>query len=558
MRRIPADVWLILAACVGAWGLFVSLGRLWPLVPGDLHVPPARLRALSARFLATQGVSVTGYDYATDLNVDDYSLRDVNHRFGQAQTRRWITADVPLVRYTVLFKRQGDPREIFVSISAATGRVVEWRRDTQTDDPAIGQVNLSNATKIAAAARDAVDLNKQRFPPWKQVGYSERAENSAHLNRLFSFERLLSPSPELRERASVKIEGGQVVSVYRSLLPFPPAVREYNSRATGVALQTVGEILLGLAVMGAFLVFLVRLRAGDVRLRPATLTSGLVFVCTLVASLLQGKSVFAEWNPLWPRPVSLLRTVVSIAQSNLWTIVALLAVVAAGDALDRESGANRGATFWKLTRGRIFDRDVGAASGRGFLLGLIAGGVLAGGVWAVSRLAPVEIALQPQGFFLAILNSPLPGLDSLLYFLHVALLEEMGYRFFAGTWLLRYTRRPLLAVVLPAVVYGLTHTTLSFLPPAEPFWGRALVMTLVGCVWGVAFLRYDALTVVISHLTCDLFIFNWPRLASGDPWLIASAALTVLVPLVPALGLLGRIVPPPHPPFPRAEGAGGQ
>ena len=96
------------------------------------------------------------------------------------------------------------------------------------------------------------------------------------------------------------------------------------------------------------------------------------------------------------------------------------------------------------------------------------------------------------------------------------------------------------------MVYGLTHTTLGFLPPAEPFWGRALVMTLVGCVWGWAFFRYDALTVVLSHLTCDLFIFSWPRLASGEPALIAGAIVTVALPLVPAViaaarGARGRL-----------------
>jgi hypothetical protein len=83
-------------------------------------------------------------------------------------------------------------------------------------------------------------------------------------------------------------------------------------------------------------------------------------------------------------------------------------------------------------------------------------------------------------------------------------------------------------------VYGLTHTGLSFLPPAEPFWGRAVVMTLVGCVWGWAFLRYDALTVVTSHLTADLFIFNWPRLASAHPDVRLAALATVAAPLAPA------------------------
>jgi membrane protease YdiL (CAAX protease family) len=93
-------------------------------------------------------------------------------------------------------------------------------------------------------------------------------------------------------------------------------------------------------------------------------------------------------------------------------------------------------------------------------------------------------------------------------------------------------------VVLPAIMYGLTHTRMDFLPPAEPLWARALVLTLVGCVWGWAFLRYDALTVVLSHFTADLFIFNWPRMASGDPRLVAISTLTVCVPLIPAVGRL--------------------
>jgi hypothetical protein len=60
-------------------------------------------------------------------------------------------------------------------------------------------------------------------------------------------------------------------------------------------------------------------------------------------------------------------------------------------------------------------------------------------------------------------------------------------------------------------------------------------MTAVGCVWGWAFLRYDALTVVASHLTSDLFIFNWPRLASEHLDVRAAAMATVAAPLLPAV-----------------------
>ena len=43
----------------------------------------------------------------------------------------------------------------------------------------------------------------------------------------------------------------------------------------------------------------------------------------------------------------------------------------------------------------------------------------------------------------------------------------------------------------------------------------------------------DARTVVLSHLTCDLFIFNWPSLAGGGSGAFA-AAIAISVPLWPA------------------------
>ena len=172
---------------------------------------------------------------------------------------------------------------------------------------------------------------------------------------------------------------------------------------------------------------------------------------------------------------------------------------------------------------------------------------------ALRAFAGARVPIQPQGFFFFALNSDVPALSTLLYFLMVALAEELGYRFFAGSWLLATLRgrrlAGLAAVVVPALIYGTTHTGLGFLPPEDPFWGRALVFTLVGCVWGWAFLRFDALTVVLSHWTADLFIFNWPRLASGDPALVATAVATIGVPLAPAalwagrrlLGRIGRV-----------------
>jgi hypothetical protein len=317
-----------------------------------------------------------------------------------------------------------------------------------------------------------------------------------------------------------------------------PAAGERAARARAApvsALETIGFALLGVGALGALAVFLLRLRAGAVHLARAAYWSAIVFSCAFLTNAFASYDLLATWDPLWPRWIATLVRLGTLSQALTWMFVVLFALIAAGDALDREAGAGRGDTLWLLGRGHVADARVGAASARGFAIGLLCGGVLTAAVLALTALPGGFAQLQPRGFFFYALNSSAPSVATLLFFTNIALLEELGYRYFAGPWLLAATGRRWIAIVAPAVVYGLTHTGLDFLPPAEPFWGRAVVMTLVGCVWGWALLRYDALTVVVSHLTSDLFIFNWPRLASAHESVRIAALATVAMPLVPAL-----------------------
>ena len=542
----PRDRWLLPLAVVAGLVFVSSLGRLWPLADADLTVPRDRLASSAREALASKGFELSGYTAATALSVDDSALEYVERAFGRARAQAHISEGMPLVTYTVLFRKRGEPDSLSATLDYH-GRLVGWSKEMQEDEP--GAEATIDAARALAHAELAEGLGLD-VAAWREAGVATR-DRPARVDRVFTFERFVSEAPELRERAFVVVGGDRVVAASRSAVVPGPAAREARAReAAPQALWYVGLILLSAAVVGAFTVFLVRLRAGSVRLAPAAFWSTVVFVCAFGTHFLQDYSLLAAWDPLWPRWISALRYLVITSQEQVWTFIVLLAVVAAGDELDRRAGANRGETLWLVGRGRLTDPRVGRSVWRGFLVGLLCGATLALSALAVAELAGGRIAIQPRGFFFYALNSSAPAVSTLLFFTNVALLEELGYRFFSGTWLLAVTRRPWVAVVAPAVVYGLTHTTLDFLPPAEPFWARAVVMTLVGCVWGWAFLRYDALTVVVSHLMADLFIFSWPRLASGDAWLTTIAVLTIAAPLALALPSLARA--PGRPPEPAA------
>jgi len=552
-----SDLVLAAVAVVAGVLFFSHLGDLWPLAHFDVTADRGAIEATARRGLAERGLDVAGFRSACRLVVDRRALDYLDRTFGRERTQELIAAGLPVYSDEVHFKRRGDPDRLWAVVDPAHG-LTGWGRTLQEDAP--------GPTLTTDEARALVHL-----PPgqWKPRGAAEEA-HPERVDHQFVYERQVSERPELRERLTVIVGGDRVTTVDRSVV-VPDAARraERVRRAPVAALQAFGFLALGVAVVIAFAVFLTRLRAGVARLGPPVVWASLVGVCFVATQALQGASLLLAWDPLWPRWVSTLQVLgIAAAEGGVITLF-LLVVISAGDALDRfpspgripggapgripggipggiQSGlpagpagsARRGASLWLAGRGRLADPAVGLASARGFLVGVCCGGVMTATLLALQTFAGARVPIQPQGFFFFALNSDVPALSTLLYFLMVALAEELGYRFFAGSWLLATFRgrrfAALAAVVVPAVIYGTTHTGLTFLPPEDPFWGRALVFTLVGCVWGWAFLRYDALTVVLSHWTADLFIFNWPRLASGEPALVATAVATIAVPLVPA------------------------
>jgi hypothetical protein len=524
-----SDLGLLAAAIAGGLLFFASLDDLWPLAETRLLVPPAALEDEARSLLAARGEDLAGYRAATSLDVDTPALDYVERAFGRDESQR-LLASVPLVTYSVRLKKGGDRRAYLVTLHPEKG-VVGWIRSIEDDEPG-PRVTVEAARALATQALSgSLGLD---VAVWDETSQAIE-EKPSRRDHAFLFERSVSDDPELRERATVLVAGDRVVVARRDVVVPGAAAREARAReGPQRGLEAVGILLTGVAAVAAFAIFLLRLQKGTARLGPAGVWIAVVAAAQLGALLLQSSRLFDAWEPLWPRWVSTLRFLLFQSAGLAWVVVVLLAFAVAGDALDRESGARRGESLRQLGRGRFASEAVGLASMRGFLVGLLCGGILAGSVRLLDLVVGVEVSIQPRGFFFYALNASSPALSTILFFLTVALAEELGYRFFGGSWILSLTKRPWAAILVPAVLYGLTHTRMDFLPPAEPFWGRALVMTLVGCVWGWAFLRYDALTVVLSHYTADLFVFHWPRLGSGETGPMVGAALTVLVPLIPA------------------------
>ncbi len=528
--------WLWCLALLGGALFFLRAPQLWPLVRVDLQLSDAEVTR-RARGIA-QNLGVRGGTLSTvTLSLDETQIDFLDKTFGREQAQRRIAEGAPVARYSAVLSTPGDPHRISLDLHPS-GKLLVFVRTIEDDDP----MPPDRAVSEPEARKTLGALTETSLTGWRLIS-SARRDQPNRVERTYVYEQLLEKG--LRERMAIGYAGGQVVRVVRNFVTPPEYLR--RARPDSQAQETLELIGMGmfapLTLIGAG-VFLLRLRGGTARLRAPAILAGGAFTLLMLSHLPR----FVATDPLTPDALELARFLVSLMGQYGWTFALLFAVISAGDALDREvRGGTGGRTLDAFARLRWRTPGVAAASRNGFLIGVLCGGVMTALIWLLGW----RCALQPRAFHLAILNSTSPPLVTLTYFLQIALLEELGYRYFAATWIELKTKRRWLAILVPALIYGLTHASLGFLPPAEPLWARALLMCVVGGIWGVAFFRFDALTVVLSHLAADLFIFNWPGIQRGDigSILVAAAPLLPLVVSLPLPRSSGT-------PFPHADEVG--
>jgi hypothetical protein len=107
-----------------------------------------------------------------------------------------------------------------------------------------------------------------------------------------------------------------------------------------------------------------------------------------------------------------------------------------------------------------------------------------------------------------------------------ALTEETAYRVFCIPFLKRYLKITWIAILIPALIWANRHAG----HVVYPVYLRIIELTIIGLIYGVMYIRFGIITVMIAHYLVDAIV---GVIMTMDPSLIAYKTTMLIVVLLP-------------------------
>lgn len=526
-RLQPRDRYLLVGcvvlAAVCLWIGFALYPRVNPEASIRFKVDRSTSEPVAVEFLQRAGVSVEAHRHAVGFTYDDPSKVFLERTLGGEASNALMSDTVRMWRWGHRWFRPLQKEEVRIEI-ATTGQVAAFEHEIE-ETAAGADLSLDDARALAErfltetlgqplARLEMLDARSERRPHRSDHTFTWRVRDLRYGEGDYRYE--------------VAIHGDQPGS-YREFVHVPEKwARDYKAlRSKNETSGAVAASLLLLTLVAAIVVLAIRMRWADVRWRTAGTFGGIGVVLSFLVGLNSLPVSLYESYQTTESFGGFLITQIFSSLAQGFLIGALIAVLSgAGEALYREAYPE------KLSLTQFFSRR--GLRTRRFLLSTVLGLTLTAFFFAYQEVfyaaaqsfgawAPLEVPYSD------LLGTWFPWVFVLLVGFLPAVSEEFLSRMFSIPFVKKYTGSTLLALVVPALIWGFAHSNY----PNQPFYIRGFEVGLAGVLIGMVMLRVNIGTALIWHYTVDALYTSILLFRSGNTYYILSAAAASLVILLP-------------------------
>jgi membrane protease YdiL (CAAX protease family) len=523
-RRLTDNDWLTIAICVAIVLASIALivryfDAAFPQAAIEFKVDRNSSRPIAEKLLRERGVDVRAMKHAARFDSDDEARIFLERSLGLEAANRVMAEDVRVWAWHHRWFRPLVEEELSVDV-APTGEIIGFRHVLPEDRaaPAPGAtppVEFLKSIGVNVADLNLIEQSERRLP--KRVQRSFTWESSS----------IRPAGAEYRHLVTVD---GNIVTSYAQELKVPDDwKRGYSElRSKNRAAGQIDLLLNAALMVGAVVIFIIRLRRGDLPLRFLFAIGIACVILTGASALNSLPAQLAYYDTATSYPAFLGSMLLQSVVQSFGSAVLLIVICGAGEVLSRERLPKQ------LAMPRLWTPR--ALSSKRVFISMILG----------YALVPLFMAYQVVFYLVAhrfgawvpaevpydeMLNSAVPWVAVVFAGFFPALSEEFLSRGFAIPFLQRFVRSRYFAIVLAAFIWGFGHSTY----PNQPFWIRGVEVGLAGIVAGLLFDRFGLLPLLIWHYTIDAVYTATLLFASGNTYYVVSAAVASLLFVIPLL-----------------------
>ncbi|HEV8130067.1 MAG TPA: CPBP family intramembrane glutamic endopeptidase, partial [Acidobacteriota bacterium] len=352
-------------------------------------------------------------------------------------------------------------------------------------------------------------------------------ERPKRLDYLFTWERKQFRAKHATYRISASTYGDQIGRALPFLKVPEQWQRDYQRlRSRNQTFQTVANLLTIPLFIGVLFVLIPRIRERQILWKPLLWLSavvGLVVAAAGINSLPQLYDFFPTSVPYSNFVVGW--TIIYLIQGVVFTLLVVV-LLAGGDVLYRETAREKVAVPRLFSLSGLQTKEFLFSTLIGYCLAAIQFGFVVVFYLVARRFGAWSPAEVKYGDFL---STALPWIYPLTVGLQAATTEEFTFRLFAIPFVKKYTKSTLLAVALPAFIWGFGHSNY----PQQPAWIRGVEVGLVGVILGFVMLRFGILATLVAHYTYNAATISLLLFRSKNLYFMIAGGLVVDAVLIP-------------------------
>ncbi len=380
---------------------------------------------------------------------------------------------------------------------------------------------------------------------YEQVEKSSELKEGGRRDHVFTFERQDRTAEDARYRIRIGVSGDELTLV-RRYVKIPEAFdnRYEEMRSANTTISFIGQaimiILYGFIGVGVSVFFMLRRKILLWRapLKWAVAIGVLIFAAYLTTLSLS----WFDYDTSLSADQFVFQQVLMAFVNGLLIAVIFFISAMAGEGLDRQAfpGHIRLWRSWSPTVGA--SREVMSHTVFGYLWALFMIGFITFFYWISNSVfgwwSPAENMVDPN-----VLALPLPWLLPSAQSLQAGFWEECLFRAvpLAGAVLVgkHFKRRGLwigVVLVLQAAIFGSLHANYA----QQPAYARIIEMLIPFAIYGLIYMKWGLLPVVISHFVYDIILMAMPLFILSAPGIWIHRIFAVIAALIPLLVVVFR------------------